>query len=162
MSPEAATCVDAADLQTLARLIPATTRLLLPASKEDDMAKADVAEVPSASVRRGDIVRVLPGERMPVDGIVLEGECSMDESALTGESNLIPKQAGAKVRCVVPPWAFTLPVRQSCSCCYTKAQAPGTVSEPPTCAQAGVNIKGRLCSKLHAKHAAIAVTDGRA
>lgn len=57
---------------------------------------ANTVSVPSASVRRGDVVRVLPGERMPVDGIVLDGKCSVDESALTGESDLVPKGVGAQ------------------------------------------------------------------
>ena len=81
-------------------MIPATSRLLLPAEGGDGAtrATAEVAMVPSASVRQGDIVRVLPGERMPVDGTVLEGECSVDESTLTGESDLVPKKVGSRVR----------------------------------------------------------------
>ena len=52
----------------------------------------------TSSVRQGDLVRVLPGERIPVDGEVLQGRCSVDESMLTGESVLVPKQAGTQVR----------------------------------------------------------------
>lgn len=55
--------------------------------------------VPTAGVRPGDIVRVLPGERMPVDGEIVEGKCSVDESMLTGESALVPKKQGQQVQC---------------------------------------------------------------
>lgn len=91
----------AADLQSLARLIPATSRLLIPPqgnSKDQAVGTmAEVVMVPSASVRRGDVVRVLPGERIPVDGMVLDGQCSVDESTLTGESERVPKSTGSKV-----------------------------------------------------------------
>lgn len=106
----------AADLQTLARLIPATCRMLLPAEGGDgsSMATAEVAMVSSASVRRGDVVRVLPGERIPVDGTVLEGSCSVDESTLTGESDLVPKKAGARVGGRLPLHAAPLLVPLPC------------------------------------------------
>lgn len=42
--------------------------------------------VPTSSVRPGDVLRVLPGDRIPVDGQVLAGRGSVDESMLTGES----------------------------------------------------------------------------
>jgi Cu+-exporting ATPase len=45
----------------------------------------------------GDIVLIRPGERVPVDGVVLSGESEMDESLLTGESRLVPKTSGDKV-----------------------------------------------------------------
>jgi Cu+-exporting ATPase len=55
------------------------------------------AEVPVASVRRGDIVIVRPGERIPVDGEVVEGTSAVDESMLTGESLPVDKAPGAGV-----------------------------------------------------------------
>ena len=54
-------------------------------------------EVPVEEVFVGDAVLVLPGERIPVDGIVLEGASSVNESMLTGESLPIEKGAGDSV-----------------------------------------------------------------
>jgi P-type Cu+ transporter len=54
-------------------------------------------EVPLAEVRIGDVVVVRPGERIPVDGRVLEGSGSVDESMLTGESLPVEKVPGARV-----------------------------------------------------------------
>lgn len=50
--------------------------------------------IPVAQVRRGDVFLVRPGESIPVDGVVLEGESAVDESALTGESISVDKVAG--------------------------------------------------------------------
>ena len=50
--------------------------------------------IPVAQVRRGDVFLVRPGESIPVDGVVLEGESAVDESALTGESIPVDKVAG--------------------------------------------------------------------
>jgi Cu+-exporting ATPase len=54
-------------------------------------------EVPLAAVRKGDRVRVRPGETVPVDGAVVEGESSVDESMLTGESIPVDKRTGDRV-----------------------------------------------------------------
>ncbi|MDE5885634.1 MAG: heavy metal translocating P-type ATPase [Oscillospiraceae bacterium] len=53
--------------------------------------------VPVEEVRMGDIFMIRPGERIPVDGIVLEGQSAVDESALTGESIPVDKQSGDAV-----------------------------------------------------------------
>lgn len=53
--------------------------------------------IPIEEVEVGDIILVKPGEKMPVDGIVVEGRTSVDESMLTGESIPVEKNPGAKV-----------------------------------------------------------------
>ncbi len=54
-------------------------------------------EVPVGYVRVGDVVRVRPGEKIPVDGVVLSGASAVDESMLTGESLPVEKTAGDPV-----------------------------------------------------------------
>ncbi|MBB2183967.1 copper-translocating P-type ATPase [Lachnospiraceae bacterium MD1] len=54
-------------------------------------------EVPIDEVEIGDIILVKPGDKIPVDGVVLEGNTSIDEAMLTGESMPVDKKAGDKV-----------------------------------------------------------------
>src|SRR4051812_35721729 len=54
-------------------------------------------EVQIDSLKVGDRLRVRPGEKVPVDGVILEGRSSLDESLVTGESMPVSKEAGAKV-----------------------------------------------------------------
>lgn len=54
-------------------------------------------EVPLAQVRIGDEIIIKPGEKIPVDGVILEGRSEVDEALVTGESALIPKQTGDSV-----------------------------------------------------------------
>jgi len=54
-------------------------------------------EIPLARVKIGDVVVVRPGERMPVDGVVLTGESAVDESMLSGEPLPVDKQPGETV-----------------------------------------------------------------
>lgn len=53
-------------------------------------------EVPLDSLNVGDRLRVRPGEKVPVDGVIIEGRSSLDESLVTGESMPVTKEAGAK------------------------------------------------------------------
>jgi Cu+-exporting ATPase len=75
-------------LRALAGLQPSTARVVRGERELD---------VPVADVRRGDVIVVRPGERLPTDGEVLDGESAVDESMLTGESAPVPKAAGARV-----------------------------------------------------------------
>ena len=54
-------------------------------------------EIPVTSVRTGDLLVLRPGSRVPVDGVLLEGEGSVDEATITGESMPVSKAEGAKL-----------------------------------------------------------------
>ena len=71
------------------RLAPVTARKSVPGG--------GTADVPVASLAAGDLVEVVPGERMPVDGTVVEGASEADEALLSGESAPVPKTAGDPV-----------------------------------------------------------------
>ena len=78
-----------AAIRGLLGLAPKTARRIGPDGVEED--------VPLAHVQVGDRLRVRPGERIPVDGVVVEGETSIDESMVTGEAIPVEKAAGSKV-----------------------------------------------------------------
>ena len=54
-------------------------------------------QIPVEELKKGDVFAVRPGESIPVDGVILEGQSSVDESALTGESIPVDKAAGDRV-----------------------------------------------------------------
>jgi P-type Cu+ transporter len=76
-------------IKALLGLAPKTARLI-----HDDGTEVDV---PLEQVKPGDRLRVRPGEKIPVDGIVLEGTTSVDESMITGEPIPVEKTKGSKV-----------------------------------------------------------------
>src|SRR5438034_5542143 len=76
-------------IRALLGLAPKTARRLGPDGREED--------VPLADVHVGDRLRVRPGEKVPVDGVVVEGRSAVDESMLTGEPMAVDKTAGARV-----------------------------------------------------------------
>ncbi len=76
-------------LEELARLMPSDAHLLLP--------DGSIQDIPLSELKTGNKVLVKPGEKIPADGKVVEGETSVDESLLTGESNPIYKKVDAKV-----------------------------------------------------------------
>jgi Cu+-exporting ATPase len=78
-----------ATIKALLGLAPKTARHIRDDGVEED--------VPLDQVRVGDLLRVRPGEKIPVDGVVLEGESSVDESMVTGEPIPIEKHAGDRV-----------------------------------------------------------------
>lgn len=55
--------------------------------------------IAAADIREGDILRILPGETVPVDGVIVSGETSVDQAVLTGESLPVDKGVGATVFC---------------------------------------------------------------
>jgi len=61
------------------------------------MRQGQAVEVPIAQVQLGDVVLVRPGEKIPVDGEVVDGASTVDESMVTGESVPVPKQPGDEV-----------------------------------------------------------------
>lgn len=75
-----------AAIKSLLRLAPKTARRIKPDGQEED--------IPLTHVHQGDHLRVRPGEKVPVDGTVLEGESAVDEAMLTGEPLPVTKRAG--------------------------------------------------------------------
>ncbi len=75
-------------LQALFNLVPPKARIVR---------EGKVVEVPTSDIRPGDIVEARPGDRVPVDGEVVDGETAIDESMVTGESIPVPKHAGDQV-----------------------------------------------------------------
>ena len=55
--------------------------------------------IPADAIRRGDVLRILPGETIPVDGTIRSGETSVDQSIMTGESLPVDKSVGDTVFC---------------------------------------------------------------
>ena len=78
-----------AAIKSLLGLAPKTARRIRPDGGEED--------VPLTHVHVGDTLRVRPGEKVPVDGVVLEGSSSVDESMLTGEPIPVSKRPGDKL-----------------------------------------------------------------
>jgi len=76
-------------IRALLNLAPKTARLLREDGTEED--------APLDRVKTGDRLRVRPGEKIPVDGVVLEGTSAVDESMMTGEPIPVEKLAGRKV-----------------------------------------------------------------
>ncbi|MEI1277858.1 heavy metal translocating P-type ATPase [Leptospira venezuelensis] len=75
-------------IQTLLELKPETARI-----KKDE----SWSEIPTEYVKKGDVLQVRPGEKFPVDGIVIEGFSSVNESMLTGESLPLDKKKDSPV-----------------------------------------------------------------
>jgi len=76
-------------IRALLNLAPQTARIIHPGGAEEDIALADVPA--------GSFLRVRPGDKIPADGIIVEGASSVDQSMITGESVPIEKARGDKV-----------------------------------------------------------------
>jgi len=86
------------ELRARARTRSALRALLGLAPKTARRVESDEErDVPLEDVHPGDVLRVRPGERVPVDGVVLEGSASVDESMITGESLPVEKIPGSKI-----------------------------------------------------------------
>jgi Cu+-exporting ATPase len=77
-----------AAIRALLDLSPKTARILRDGTEHD---------IPLDQVKSGDRLRVRPGEKIPVDGVILEGTSSVDESMITGESMPVAKEPGSRV-----------------------------------------------------------------
>jgi Cu+-exporting ATPase len=82
-----------AAIRQLLGLTPKTARLVR--TNPDGHTLED--DVPLESIRPGDVLRVRPGEKIPVDGVVISGNASVDEAMVTGESIPVEKSDGARV-----------------------------------------------------------------
>jgi Cu+-exporting ATPase len=78
-----------AAIRSLLELAPNTARIVRDDGTEED--------IPLDLVKSGDVLRIRPGDKVPVDGIVVEGESNIDESMITGEPIPVAKQSGDKV-----------------------------------------------------------------
>ncbi len=77
-----------AGIEKLVKLTPKTARII-----ENDIERT----VDADNVKKGDIIRVLPGESIPVDGVIVSGVTSIDQSVMTGESLPVDKSVGDEV-----------------------------------------------------------------
>ncbi|KAF0200207.1 MAG: copper-translocating P-type, partial [Gallionellaceae bacterium] len=78
-----------AAIKLLLGLAPKTARIVRSKGNEED--------IPLEQVQPNDVLRVRPGEKVPVDGVVLEGTSALDESMVTGESIPVEKTTGARL-----------------------------------------------------------------
>ena len=77
-----------AGIEKLVHLTPRTARVI---------SEGQETVIPAEQVCVGDILRVLPGETIPVDGVILSGQTSINQAVMTGESLPVDKSAGDEV-----------------------------------------------------------------
>jgi len=81
-------------VERLMELLPKDASRIVPGSSPEERR---VERVPISLLTEGDLVEIRPGERVPVDGVVIEGRSEVDEAALTGESRPVGKEGGMDV-----------------------------------------------------------------
>lgn len=81
-------------LAKLTNLTPDTARLL---TMDDDGNVVSEIEINTQLIQRNDILKIVPGEKVPVDGIVVNGQSHVNESMITGEARPVAKGPGDKV-----------------------------------------------------------------
>ncbi|MBX3433822.1 MAG: cation-translocating P-type ATPase [Pirellulales bacterium] len=118
-----------AALDELSRLLPDAVRLVL--------ADGEQREVPRSEVRRGDVLRALPGERLAVDGRIVAGAAAFDEQTVTGESRYAAKRVGD------PVYSGTLNVDGDLRIEVTAAAGEETVSRMLALVRDARRAKGR-------------------
>ena len=84
-------------LRALLDLSPKMARLILRSEIGSDDSSETERDIPLEQVKPGDRLRVRPGEKIPVDGVVLDGSSAVDESMITGESVPVEKSAASHV-----------------------------------------------------------------
>jgi Cu2+-exporting ATPase len=121
--------IAAADsLDHLTKIVPATVRRIGASGDE---------EIPVVELQPGDRIRVLPGETVPIDGTLLEGNSSFNESLLTGESTPVEKGIGAKII------AGSVNADQSVVVRVTRGRDESTLSEITRLAERGLRSRPR-------------------
>lgn len=75
-------------LKEVAKLLPQTGHL---------MVNGEIKNVPVAQLKENDVVRVLPGEKVPADGVIIKGEANFNEAHISGESKPVKKSKGDRV-----------------------------------------------------------------
>jgi P-type Cu+ transporter len=86
-------------IQGFAQLTSATARLLTVdlSAEHPDFASAPETILPTDALAAGDVLRILPGDRIPVDGVIVDGRSSVDESMVTGEPLPVTRARGDRV-----------------------------------------------------------------
>lgn len=82
-------------IERLSELCPKEARLV--GDQQSAISSQEIKIVPISSIKKGELIQVMPGERIPLDGTVVDGESEVDESIITGESKPVHKLAGHEV-----------------------------------------------------------------
>jgi Cu+-exporting ATPase len=101
------------EAKTLAKTNEAIKKLMEVGAKEATVVNSlenltDLRKIPIEQIKVGDLLLVRPGEKIPVDGVLLEGGSAVDESTVTGESIPVDKREGDKIigGTINNPWGF--------------------------------------------------------